>query len=188
MTSEEQTYFDILGLARRYALDPRELEERYRALSRQWHPDVHGRASPAERVRILQRATDLNQAYRVLRNDDERAAYLLRLEGVDIGAEEPGAQAQVDPTFLAEMLELREALAEAQAARDEQAVRAIEAMVRRRCEEARAQVAAGFVRLEAGDRSALADIARRLIELRYLRRFHDELDRYEEARLLDAQG
>lgn len=188
MASGQQTYFDIMGLARRYALDPGELEERYRELSRQWHPDVHGRATPAERVRILQRATDLNQAYRVLRSDDERAAYLLRLEGVDIAAEEPGGQARVEPAFLAEMLELREALAEAQAMGDEGAVRAIDAQVRRRCQEARARVAAGFARLEAGDRGAVADIARELIELRYLSRFHDEIDRYEEARLLDAQG
>ena len=65
------------------------------------------------------RNTELNDAYKVLQDDVKRAEYLLKLEGVDIGEEKPqsttGATKQlvVDPKLLMEIMELREALAEA---------------------------------------------------------------------------
>ena len=182
MTPEARTYFDILGLPRRYALDPAVLEGRYRELTREWHPDRHSRAPAGERVRILQRATDLNEAYRTLRSDATRGAYLLKLHGVDINAEGPG-QPKVDPAFLLDILELREALAEARVAHDDGRVRALDGDVRGRAARAEAKVAAAFARLEGGDEGARGEIAEQLIALRYYRRFRDEIEAYEEARL-----
>jgi molecular chaperone HscB len=182
MSSADRTHFDVLGLPRRYALDPAELEARYREESRLWHPDRHGRAPAAERLRVLQRATDLNEAYRVLRSDSQRAAYLLKLEGIDIGAEGAGAQPKVAPDFLMELLELREALVEARVGRDDVRVRALDDEVQGRAAKALAQVTTGFRRLEEGDRGALPAIAEQLIALRYFQRFRDEIEAYEEAR------
>ena len=42
--SERQTYYQILGLAPRYRVEPRELEERYHAQSKLFHPDRHVKA------------------------------------------------------------------------------------------------------------------------------------------------
>lgn len=178
---EPLTYFDVLGLPRRYALDKAELEACYRELSRRWHPDSHARAPAAERVQILQKATDLNEAYRTLRDDHARGAYLLKLHGVDIGAEGPG-QPKVDPAFLMDILELREALVEARQARDDDRVRALDEDVRRRAARAQERVAAAFARLEGGDRGALGEVAEQLIAQRYFRRFREEIEAYEETR------
>jgi molecular chaperone HscB len=173
-------HFQIFDLPRRYELDPHLLEERYRALSRRWHPDRHGGATAAERVHVLRRATDLNDAYRTLRNDASRAEYLLRLHGVDVAAEGKD-RPPVDPAFLAEILELREALHEAQEARDEEKVRALGAEVAGRMAADQAAIAAAFRRLEEGDQGMIQELSRLLVAGRYYRRFQDEIDAYEGA-------
>ena len=59
-----------------------DLEQRYRALSRQFHPDYFYNASPAERRASLERSSYLNDAYRTLKNPISRIEYLLKVEGV----------------------------------------------------------------------------------------------------------
>ena len=59
-----------------------DLEQRYRALSRQFHPDYFYNASAAERRQSLERSSYLNDAYRTLKNPIGRVEYLLKIEGV----------------------------------------------------------------------------------------------------------
>src|SRR5262245_42660667 len=94
----DSTHFERLGLPRRFALDPAELERNYLARSREVHPDHAGndRAS-------LEASAALNEAYTILRDPFRRADYLLTLEGGPTAAE----QKQAAPEFLEEMLDLR---------------------------------------------------------------------------------
>ena len=62
-----------------------DLEQRYRALSRQFHPDYFHNASAAERRSSLERSSYLNDAYRTLKNPIARVEYLLKLEGLGTG-------------------------------------------------------------------------------------------------------
>jgi molecular chaperone HscB len=83
-------YFSFLGLSRKLNIDTADLEQRYRALSRQHHPDYFYNAPPAERRASLERSSYLNDAYRTLRNRASRIEYLLKLEGAlarDLSAE-----------------------------------------------------------------------------------------------------
>ena len=49
-------YFSFLGLPRKLELDAAALEQRFRALSRQFHPDFYYNAAPTERRdRVLER-------------------------------------------------------------------------------------------------------------------------------------
>ena len=91
-------HFERLGLPRRFALDPAELERNYLVRSREVHPDHAGndRAS-------LEASAALNEAYAILRDPFRRADYLLTLEGGPTAAE----QKQAAPEFLEEMLDLR---------------------------------------------------------------------------------
>src|SRR5918999_6290977 len=75
-------YFAFLGVPRKLNLAVADLEQRFRALSRQFHPDYFYNAGPAERRASLERSSYLNDAYRTLRNPIARAEYLLGLEGV----------------------------------------------------------------------------------------------------------
>ena len=81
-------YFAFLGVPRRLNLDAADLEQRFRALSRQFHPDYFYNATPNERRASLERSSYLNDAYRTLKNPIARVEYLLGLEG--FAARPPG--------------------------------------------------------------------------------------------------
>jgi molecular chaperone HscB len=107
----EGDYFSFLGLPRKLDLEPADLEQRFRSLSRQFHPDYFYNASPAERRASLERSSYLNDAYRTLRGPASRVEYLLGLEGfAPNGAE--GAGRHVPPALLEEVFALNEELSE----------------------------------------------------------------------------
>jgi molecular chaperone HscB len=175
-------HFAVLDLPRRYDLAREEVEGRQRALARLLHPDRHARAEATERRLSLLWATAVNDAAKVLRDPVRRAEYLLKLLGLDVG-DEQGAQRHVDPAFLMEMLEQREALAEARAAQDHARVETLAEAMRGRRAALLAEIGAGFAAL--GEPPAAADLealARHLAVMRYYGRFLDEIAAHEEAR------
>jgi molecular chaperone HscB len=104
-------YFGFLGLPRKLNLDAGDLEQRFRSLSRQFHPDYFYNASTAERRASLERSSYLNDAYRTLKQPASRIEYLLKLEG--LGAANPAeASKQVPPGLLEEVFALNEELDE----------------------------------------------------------------------------
>jgi molecular chaperone HscB len=102
-------YFEFLDLPRNLAIDGKDLEKRFYALSRQLHPDLHSRKSPAEREQAEEATAVLNDAYRTLRDPIARAEYLLKLEGFDIGEQ---TTKDVPPELLEEVFELNMAIEE----------------------------------------------------------------------------
>ncbi len=100
--------FAALGLPRRFAVEPAELERRWKDGARAVHPDRFARAAPRARSVASARSALLHQAYRTLREPRSRAAYLLSLLGAGPGA--------APPALLEEQLALRERLASAHAA------------------------------------------------------------------------
>lgn len=104
-------YFTFFGLPRRLTLDQRDLERRFRDLSRKFHPDYFYNASPAERLASLERSSYLNDAYRVLRNPVARIEHLLAIEGLPPVKSEDGT-AKVPPALLEEVFALNEELDE----------------------------------------------------------------------------
>src|ERR1700736_5734027 len=104
-------YFSFFGLPRRIGVDGSDLERRFRALSRQFHPDYFYNATPAERRASLERSSYLNDAYRTLRSPIARIEYLLKLEGfAPKGPEE--ASKEVPGALLEEVFALNEELDE----------------------------------------------------------------------------
>lgn len=104
-------YFAFFGLPRRLGVDPRDLERRFRDLSRKFHPDYFYNAPPAERLSSLERSSYLNDAYRVLRNPVARIEHLLAIEGLPPVKSDDGA-AKVPPALLEEVFALNEELDE----------------------------------------------------------------------------
>jgi molecular chaperone HscB len=104
-------YFSFLGLPRKLNIDAAALEERFRALSREFHPDYFYNASPAERRASLERSSYLNDAYRTLRQPVARIEYLLKLEGLAPKNPEEASR-QVPPALLEEVFALNEELDE----------------------------------------------------------------------------
>jgi len=168
--------FDVLALKPAFELDPTQLEQRYRDLQKQLHPDKFAQASASEKRASLARAVDVNQAYRALRDEIKRAEILLtRWTGAQSGTE------TTDPGLLMEVMELREGLAEAKAARDMRAVDALKSDVSARERSAASTLREAFDVLARGsDGAARAEAHRALSQLRYYRRFQEEVARFEE--------
>jgi len=112
-TAARQDYFAFLGLPRKLNLDSAELEQKFRALSRQYHPDYFYNAPAAERRASLERSSYLNDAYRTLKQPVSRIEYLLTLEGfAQAGGDPSRASKEVPPALLEEVFALNEELDE----------------------------------------------------------------------------
>ena len=77
-------HFAFFGLPRKLNLDAAALEREFYRLSRKLHPDVYARASAREQQWSLDKSSQLNDAYRTLKDPVARTAYLLGLEGVQL--------------------------------------------------------------------------------------------------------
>ncbi len=133
-------YFTFLGLPRKLRVDLKDLDERLRALSRQFHPDFYYNSTPSERLASLERASYLNDAYRTLHDPASRIEYLLEIEGVPLKKRDessPAPAGGVPPALLEEVFELSEEL---DAIRKARAAGAPEAETTARLEAARRPV------------------------------------------------
>ena len=99
-------YFVFFGLPRKLTVDLADLERRFRDLSRQFHPDYFYNASTAERLASLERASYLNDAYRVLRQPLDRVEYLLKLEGLAPAGRQQAGAPRLEPGLLEEVFEV----------------------------------------------------------------------------------
>jgi molecular chaperone HscB len=77
-------YFTFFGLPRKLNVDTGALEKEFYELSRRLHPDVNARADSKEQEWSLEKSSQLNDAYRTLKDPIRRTQYLLRLEGVEL--------------------------------------------------------------------------------------------------------
>ena len=163
-----RNHFELLGLAPAYALDPSELESRYRELQGRVHPDRFAAAPEAERRLAMQWATRANEAYRTLRDPVGRARYLLSLKGFDTGEETNTA---MPPDFLMQQMEWRESVADAHASRDAKRLTALRGEIAGE----RAEMLHQLER--AIDRDANYDAGCSLVrKLRFLEELGEEID------------
>ena len=103
--------FKRLGLGPTFDIDPKDLEKRYFAFQRTFHPDRFATKSAREKQYSLQHATNLNEAYERLKTPIKRAEVLLETKGLATGDQ---AVTESDPELLMEAMESREALEEAE--------------------------------------------------------------------------
>jgi molecular chaperone HscB len=108
-------YFAVFGLPRKLWLEMSSLEQKFLQLSWKLHPDNFVNASDKERELSLKRSSELNDAYRVLRDPLARVEYLLEIEGQ---RKEGEKKQQAPPELLEEVFELNESLDELREARE----------------------------------------------------------------------
>jgi len=116
-------YFTFFGLPRKLNIDVAKLEREFHQLSRKLHPDLYARAEAQEQEWSLQQSSQLNDAYRTLKDPIRRTQYLLRLEGVELEEQSKSATDEarqsgqlkkqvVPPDLLEEVFELNMQLEE----------------------------------------------------------------------------
>ena len=178
-------YFAFLGLPRRLNIDMPVLEQRFRELSRQYHPDYFYNAPPKERLAALERSSHLNDAYRTLRNPVSRIEYLLTLEGLPVTKQGEGSP-KVPPALLEEVFALNEELDEIRELRESGADAG---ELRARLESARKPIEAKrdahereleqlSARWDASqDRATLEQLRERMLERNYINNLLAGIDR-----------
>ncbi len=116
-------YFAFFGLPYKLSLDTAQLERDFYALSRKLHPDINARADGPEQEWSLEKTSQLNDAYRTLKDPISRTEYLLRLQGVQLEEQSKAATEEarktgavkkqvVPPDLLEEVFELNMQLEE----------------------------------------------------------------------------
>jgi molecular chaperone HscB len=102
-------YFSIFELPKKLWIEMGSLEKKFLQLSWKLHPDNFVNASETERELSLKQSSELNDAYRVLRDPVARVEYLLGIEGM---RKEGEHKQQAPPELLEEVFELNESLDE----------------------------------------------------------------------------
>ena len=107
--SASEDYFALFGMPRKLWIEMSALEQKFLQLSWKLHPDNFVNATETERELSLKRSSELNDAYRVLRDPVARVEYLLGLENM---RKEGEHKQQAPPELLEEVFELNESLDE----------------------------------------------------------------------------
>jgi molecular chaperone HscB len=165
--------FTLFGLSPRFALDRAALDDCWRALQAQVHPDRFVSEGAAAQRIAMQWAVRVNEAYQRLKDPLKRGAYLCELRGAAIQAENNTAM----PTaFLMQQMAWREALDEAAGAA---AVERLDDEVA--ADEKRLLADLGVALDQQGDAAAAAQQVRALM---FVARFREDIARRLET--LDA--
>ena len=107
--SPTASYFDILGVSA--SADDAALTQRFRELSRKYHPDRWAIADATTQAAALDSSALINDAYRTLRDPFTRAEYLLRRErGMNLNDTKNASKPPQE--LFAQVLELQETLME----------------------------------------------------------------------------
>jgi len=157
--------FELFGLPQQFALDRAQLDDLWKTLQREAHPDRFAAQGAAAQRVAMQWSVRINEAYQRLKDPLKRAAYLCELRGVPVQAESNTA---MPPAFLMQQMEWRETL------EDTEAVGALEDLADEvAAERKRVQQLLGNLLDVAGDAQAAVGQVRALM---FIERFAAEVD------------
>lgn len=156
-------HFARFGLPPAIDLDLAALEARHLELSRRLHPDRQVKKGPQVQTRALVLSAALNEGFRLLRDFDTRAEYLLKVHGGPTSEQEK----RTPQCFLLRQLELREELEAAREAGDRPRLQALLGQVEPEAQAVRERVRAAFRDPRFPAPELLAQIRLELNALRY---------------------
>ena len=165
--------FEVMGISMGFEINSEELEERFRRLSLELHPDFF-EAAPEEEKRMSEKASViLNTAYNTIREPTSRAEYLLLLF-----AKKNTQNVQALPDgFLQEMFLLQEELDELLESSDLIALKKMNEELRARHKDIESHYAPLFKKFKdlPEDFKILQQLQTHLNAARYLRRLLDRI-------------
>ena len=118
-----KNHYELFAMPMTFAIDAERLDQAYRGMQAEIHPDKFAHAGEAEQRLSMQWSTRVNEAYQTLRKPFDRARYLLQLQGVDAM---DAKNTSMPADFLLQQMEWREALMGAVENRDMTALQGLE--------------------------------------------------------------
>jgi molecular chaperone HscB len=109
----QSTDFELFGLPTRFAQDRAEIDQRWKSLQKQAHPDRFAADGAAAQRLAMQWSVRINEAYQRLKDPIKRASYLCELSGAPIRAHD---NTSMPADFLMQQMDWRESLEEADSA------------------------------------------------------------------------
>ena len=161
-------FFTLLDLPKSFAVDQATLDDRFRQLQREVHPDRFAAADDAASRASMMLATQINEAYQTLRSPLKRAIYLLKLADVDVGSESNTA---MSPEFLMSQMVWREQVDDARADGDVEALAHIQTTI---ADEIDAAYQALAIALD--ESKTLSDAVELVRRLMFLEKLHEGID------------
>jgi molecular chaperone HscB len=157
--------FELFELPQQFAQDRAQLDERWKALQREVHPDRFAAEGAAAQRVAMQWSVRINEAHQRLKDPLKRAAYLCELQGAAVQAENNTA---MPAAFLMQQMAWREAL------EDTDQVNALEALADEvAAERKRVQQSLGqLLDVERDPQAAVAQVR----ALMFIERFAHEVD------------
>ena len=180
--AQTQTHFELFELPVSFEIDLQDLSQRYRELQRVVHPDKFVNASDRERRLSVENAAAINEAYQILKAPQRRARYMLELQSVSFDDETDMA---LDPAFLMEQIELREALAELSQNEDPlMSLNQLMSDIKKRISVVLAEIA-DLLALGQLDDEQKSSVKQRIHKMQFLSKLQEEAE-YQEENLLDV--
>ena len=102
-------HFELFDLPVSFRIDKNLLTKKYIALQKKYHPDFYSQEPTADKELALQLSSQVNTAYKIFQKEDNTIKYVLQLHHL-LEEEEKYA---LPPSFLMEVMEINEALMEA---------------------------------------------------------------------------
>ena len=96
-----QNYFELFNLPEKFQIDLEMLQENYRAIQKEIHPDRFATSSENEKVQSMIKSTQANDAFQTLKSPIQRAKYILSLH-------KSVEKSTLQPDFLMQQMEWEE--------------------------------------------------------------------------------
>ena len=74
-----QNYFELFNLPEKFEIDSVRLQENYRSIQKEIHPDRFATSTENEKTQSMIKSTQVNDAYQTLKSPTKRARYILSL-------------------------------------------------------------------------------------------------------------
>jgi molecular chaperone HscB len=105
-------YFELFEIPVSVTVDKSVLAKKYFELQKKYHPDFFVQEDEAAQQEALEKTSELNKAFKILKDPDATIQYLLKIKGL-LQEEE---KYPLPPEFLMEVMELNENLSDESAA------------------------------------------------------------------------
>ena len=99
-------YFELFGLPVAPSIDKSELSKKYFGLQKANHPDFFTQSTEEEKEKALGLSAAINKAFTIFQFEEKTLEYFLQLKGLV----KPDEKYELPAVFLAEMMEINEAL------------------------------------------------------------------------------
>ncbi len=162
-------YFELFEIPVTFGVESAPLKRTFYELSRRFHPDFHTDASSEEREKVLEKSTQINEAYRILSDENTRMKYILSIFG---NFEEKGNEA-LPQDFLMEMMDWNEMLEDLEENPSEIAKSALETEISTAESNLFLAVKPLIISYKVGD--DLTEIKKYYLKKRYLLRMRERL-------------